>query len=573
MYWKNAFIYTLREDPSEAEIISHKLMIRAGMISKVSSGIYNYLPLGLRVIRNIERIIREEMEAAGAAELLMPAVVPASLWQESGRWDLYGRELLRVKDRKDNEFCIGPTHEEVVVDIVRRSVKSYKDLPLNVYQIQSKFRDEIRPRFGLMRGREFIMKDAYSFHASDVCLEKTYQLMKQVYTNIFSRFGLDFRPVEADSGAIGGDVTHEFHVLADSGEDKIIFCPECDYAANVEKAAAQRDTHFGASLEEIAQPEHVETPNKKTIDEVSEYLGIAPHMTVKMLVYKREDDSLVGVLIRGDLTLNEVKLKNHICAEYIELPYDEELSVAGLVPGYMGPLGLDHTLPIFADYSVKNMEHAVVGGNKEGVHTRNVSPRRDLSHLEYGDFAMADAGDSCRCGGTLDSCRGIEVGQVFKLQKKYTSSMGMSFLTAEGKADTPTMGCYGIGVGRTAAAAVEQNFDSDGIVWPEEIAPYAVLLISLDPKDAEVAQLTKTLHDTWENRGIDVLVDDRKERPGVKFKDADLIGIPHQIIIGKKSLKKGQVEYKNRRKKEKQSLGIDAVAEHILSLCTADKNE
>jgi prolyl-tRNA synthetase len=565
MYWKDAFIYTLREDPSEAEVISQKLMMRAGMILKVASGIYNYLPLGLRVIRKIEQIIREEMESSGAAELLMPAIIPADLWEESGRWDVYGKELLRLKDRKNNDFCVGPTHEEVIVDIARRSIKSYKDLPVNLYQIQTKFRDEIRPRFGLMRGREFIMKDAYSFHPHEACLEEMYQRMKTAYTNIFARMGLQFRPVEADSGAIGGDITHEFHVLADSGEDKILFCRSCDYAANVEKAVAGRDESFGSEISEV--PADIHTPEAKTIEEVSSFLNIASRETVKMLVYKTEDDTLAAVLIRGDLELNEVKFKNHLLATAIELPEDDDLRAHGLVPGYMGPVGLPDSVPLFADYSVKNMSRAVTGANTEGYHRENICPVRDLAHVEYGDFAFADAGDTCTCGGTLDSCRGIEVGQVFKLQQKYSQAMKMTFLDASGKAKTPFMGCYGIGVGRTAAAAVEQNYDDDGIIWPAAIAPYTVIILSLDPQNDEISDFTRNLHDSLEAQGIDVLVDDRKERPGVKFKDADLVGIPHQVIIGKKSLKNGCLEYKRRGEGEKHSLDLKTAQDEIVKLC------
>ncbi|MGM0444755.1 MAG: proline--tRNA ligase, partial [Fibrobacterota bacterium] len=374
MYWKNAFIYTQRETPAEAEVESHKLMLRSGMIMKLASGIYDYLPLGLRVIRKIEGIIREEMERAGSAELLMPAVVPAHLWRESGRWDVYGSELLRLKDRKQNDYCIGPTHEEVIVDIARRAVKSYKDLPLSLYQVQNKFRDEIRPRFGLMRGREFIMKDAYSFHADDACLEETYQVMKQAYTRIFSRMGLEFRPVEADSGAIGGDVTHEFHVLADSGEDKIIYCTACDYAANVEKAAGQVDDSFAPGTPDV--PEHVHTPGLKTIEEVSDFLSVTPAETAKMLVFKKDGDELVAVLIRGDLQLNEVKFRNCVAAEFLEIPEEHELREAGLVPGYLGPLDLD--IPVYADYSVKQMSSCICGANRGDYHLKNVSPARDL---------------------------------------------------------------------------------------------------------------------------------------------------------------------------------------------------
>lgn len=563
MYWKDAFIYTLRETPADAEVVSHQLMSRAGMIMKVASGVYNYLPLGLRVIRKIEDIIRDEMKTVGASELLMPAVIPSELWKESGRWDYYGKELLRITDRKNNEFCIGPTHEEVVVDVARRSVKSYRDLPLTLYQIQSKFRDEIRPRFGLMRGREFIMKDAYSFHETEESLDEMYWKMHNAYTNIFSKMGLTFRPVEADSGAIGGETTHEFHVLADSGEDKIIFCESCDYAANVEKAVKKIETEFVKGSDEPVT--EVETPGKKTIEEVSNFLSITPEETIKMLIFKVDDEKLVGVIIRGDQELNEVKFRNFLKASTLEIPMEHELIEAGMKPGYLGALDFVEGVDVYADYSVKSVSRGVIGANKEDYHTF-VSPERDLADLTYGDFGFADEGDTCTCGGTLNSCRGIEVGQVFKLEKKYSSSMNMNFLDANGKKATPTMGCYGIGVGRTAASAVEQNFDKDGIVWPISIAPYQVVILALDADKEESKVIVDDLHDTLEAQGIDTLVDDRKERPGVKFKDADLIGIPLQVVIGKRGIESGDLEVKIRKTGEKLSVPVTELKEKVIEL-------
>ena len=564
MLWRDAFIYTLREDPAEAELNSHKLMTRAGMIMKVASGVYNYLPLGYRVIKKIENIIREEMANEGSAELLMPSVIPAELWKESGRWDYYGKELLRIRDRKNNEFCLGPTHEEVIVDIARRSIKSYRDLPLSLFQIQSKFRDEMRPRFGLMRGREFIMKDAYSFHETDESLNDTYWKMHAAYTRIFTRLGLTFRPVEADSGAIGGDVTHEFHVLADSGEDKIIFCESCDYAANVEKAVKAIDNNFLNVPNDAPSHKDVETPNKKTIDEVANFLKIEPSQTIKMLVYSIDDEKLKAVLIRGDLEVNEVKVKNYFAANSIDIPAEAVLQDANLSVGYLGPIGFDKSIEIVADISVKSMGQSVAGANREGYHTTNIYPARDLADLNYEDFGFADEGDTCTCGSTLKSCRGIEVGQVFKLGQKYSGAMGMEYLNANGKTATPTMGCYGIGVGRTTAAAVEQNSDDDGIIWPIEIAPFEVSILCLDQNKEAVLNLSTEIHDRLEAAGIETLLDTRKERPGIKFKDHDLIGIPVQIIIGARGLKEGKLEIKERKTGEKSFAEISTVVETVI---------
>ncbi len=572
MKWNEAFIYTLREDPAEAELTSHKLMTRAGMIMKVASGIYNYLPLGLRVIRKVEDIIREEMTREGVAELLMPSVIPADLWRESGRWDYYGKELLRIKDRKDNDFCLGPTHEEVIVDIARRSVKSYKQLPTSLFQFQSKFRDEIRPRFGLMRGREFIMKDAYSFHGTEECLDDMYWKMHAAYTRIFSRMGLTFRPVEADSGAIGGDVTHEFHVLADSGEDKIIYCTKCEYAANVEKAKSKRDEEFVPAADDAPEISETETPGMKSIEEVSDFLKIDPKETIKMLIYQIDEEQLIGVLIRGDLELNEVKLRNHFHSNSLETPAESELSAKGFAVGYLGPINLEQKIEIVADHSLMTMTNGVIGSNRENFHTTGVVPARDLKDLTYGDFAVAESGDKCHsCGGELSDCRGTEVGQVFKLGTKYSSAMKMNFLDKNGKAATPTMGCYGIGVGRTAASAVEQNNDENGIVWPRELAPYQIHILSLDPNKDAVVELTENLHDAFELRGIDTLLDNRVERPGIKFKDADLIGCPLQVIIGGRSIKNGEIEIKIRKTGERVTAPLENAEDVIIEQLNAIK--
>ena len=565
MRWNQAFIYTLREDPSEAELVSHKLMTRASMIMKVAAGIYNYLPLGFRIIKKIENIIREELEKEGCAELSMPVVVPAELWKESGRWNYYGKELLRFKDRKENDFCLGPTHEEVIVDIARRSMKSYRDYPRNLYQIQGKFRDEVRPRFGLMRGREFIMKDGYSFHTSEECLDETYWKMHAAYARIFTRFGLKFRPVEADSGAIGGSVTHEFHVLADSGEDKIIFCTKCDYAANSEKAKKQINDSFAEVNAEVSLPVDVETPDKKSIAEVSEFLKVAQKQTIKMLLYVIDGEKLVSVLIRGDLECNEVKLRNFFGANSIETANEEKLVADGFAVGFMGPLNFNPKVEIVADYSVKSVADGVIGANRKDFHTIHILPRRDLPNLTYGDFSFADKGDFCPvCGKVLDACRGIEVGQVFKLGAKYSKAMNMTYIDENGEDKTPTMGCYGIGVGRTAAAAIEQSHDENGIILPIEIAPFSVSILLLDPNDEQAAQIAEKLYDDLENANTDTLFDDRQERPGIKFKDHDLIGIPVQAIVGARGIKNGVIELKTRRDGAKENLPIDKAFEGIL---------
>ena len=571
MLWKNAFIFTLREIPSEAETISHKLMLRSGMIQKVSAGIYDYLPLGLRVLRKIETIIRREMARCGAVELLMPMVIPAQLWQESGRWSFYGPELLRLVDRKNNEFCLGPTHEEVIVDVVRKAVRSYRDLPQCLFQIQSKFRDEVRPRYGLMRGREFIMKDAYSFHADEQSLDEMYWIMYKAYRRIFEQCGLEFRPVEADSGAIGGSVTHEFHVLADAGEDTIAFCDACDYAANIEKAVS-RPAAAPQTPADAPAAGPIATPGKKTIDEVSAFLHVAPDRTVKMIVYEvNGGEYLAAACVRGDAEVNEAKLRTALGAQAVTIPSDEDLKKRHNIPiGYIGPIDfhVEAIGEIVADFSIQGLHDAVCGANVEDTHLIHVYPARDFSNVRWADIGFIGAGDGCpRCdGGTLAFRKGIEVGQVFKLGKKYAQPMKLTYLTENNTDEFMTMGCYGIGVGRTAAAAIEQNSDKDGIIWPLPIAPYTVALLCLDNADEQCRQAAIAIHNGLEENGIDVLMDDREERPGVKFKDADLIGCPLRLTIGSRGLKEGIIEVKWRKNKETLKIPKDVALEKILEI-------
>ena len=571
MRWKDAFIFTLREIPAEAETISHKLMLRAGMIQKIAAGIYTYLPPGLRVIRKIEAIIRDEMAKCSATELLMPMVVPAELWRESGRWDYYGPELLRLTDRKSGDFCLGPTHEEVVVDVVRRTVRSYRDLPKCLFQIQTKFRDEVRPRFGLMRGREFIMKDAYSFHADDQSLDEMYHAMHGAYTNIFKRCGLTFRPVEADSGAIGGSVTHEFHVLADSGEDTIAFCDSCDYAANIEKACSAHGPAVRSDSAIVPPLEEVATPGKKSIEEVSAFLSIPPEKTIKMLVYEvNGGEYFCAACIRGNLEINEIKLKGLLNASSVVIPDEEVLRNKMKMPvGFLGPChaAFPDLKEIIFDYSIEEIDDFVCGANKEGFHLRHGVPRRDLKSVRFVDIGFVRAGENCpKCEhGKLTLRKGIEVGQVFKLGQKYAKPMRLTFLTENNSEQLMTMGCYGIGVGRTAAAAVEQNYDKDGIIWPAPIAPYTVALLCLDSTDDECKSVSEAIY-TGLSATFDVLYDDREERPGIKFKDADLIGCPLRVTVGTRGLKEGTIEVKWREKKENEKIPKDFAVEKILKI-------
>jgi len=541
------FIPTLRETPAEAEVVSHKLMLRAGMIRKSAAGIYSYLPLGLKVLKKVENIVRKYMNDHGGTELLMPTVCSAELWQESGRWNDYGKELLRLKDRHGRDFCIGPTHEEVVTDIVRNSIKSYKQLPLNLYQIQTKFRDEVRPRFGLMRGREFIMKDAYSFDINDEMAEKSYKNMHEAYCKIFEACGLKYKVVEADSGAIGGSFSHEFMVLADTGEDYVISCDSCNYSANVEKAIC--DNKYLPDESEERAIEKIETPDKKTVDDVAKYLGIETTSVAKTLILKA-DDKFVALMIRGDHEVNLVKLKNFLDVVNVEFASESEIEeITGGAIGFSGPVGLD--IPIYADNAIKHMKNFVTGANEKNLHLLNVNHTRDFTVTQFDDFRMAEPGDTCpKCGkGSYVITKGIEVGHIFKLGTKYSESMNATYLDKDGKQKYMIMGCYGIGIGRTAAAAIEQNHDDAGIIWPVQLAPFEVIVVPVNTNDDEVNNVAETIYIKLKKKGIDVAIDDRDERAGVKFNDADLIGYPLRINVGKKNLKEGNVELFVRKNK------------------------
>ncbi len=568
MLYSRYFIPTTKETPSDAEVVSHQLMLRAGMIRKLASGIYNYLPLGLRSIRKFENIVREEMNKADAIEMLMPSVQPAELWQESGRWAFYGKELLRFKDRKEAEFCMGPTHEEVITDMVRREIKSYRQMPLNFYQIQTKFRDEIRPRFGLMRGREFIMKDAYSFDVDSAAADLSYQKMFDAYMRIFERCGLNFRAVEADTGSIGGSSSHEFMVLADSGEDAIVSCDTCRYAANVEKAESSLFTAIYTTIIEPLQK--VSTPEMKTIADVAAFLNVAPDTTIKTLIYASEAGGLVMALLRGDHELNELKLKNHLGWDDIQMASEEQIfAVTGSPVGFLGPIGLKREIPVIADRTVQGMNNAVVGANEKDQHFINVNCGRDFAAPAFVDIRTVAVGDACpRCeSGKLEMWRGIEVGHVFKLGTKYSKALNAAYLDANGREQIIFMGCYGIGIGRTVAAAIEQNHDENGIIFPIPIAPFHCSVVAVNTKDAGVMAAAEDIYFTLEKLGIEVLFDDRDERPGVKFKDNDLIGIPIRIVVGSKGLAEGKVEVKMRSTGEVMSLSLDevvsTVAQHV----------
>lgn len=571
MRYSSFFIPTLKETPSDAEVISHQLMMRAGMIRKIAAGIYTYMPLGLRAIRKFEQIVREEMNRAGAIELLMPGVQPAELWIESKRWAQYGKELLRFNDRKDNEFCLGPTHEEVITDIARREVKSYRQMPVNFYQIQTKFRDEIRPRFGLMRGREFIMKDAYSFDVDSAAADLSYDKMYQAYNRIFERCGLNFRAVEADTGSIGGSASHEFMVLASSGEDAIVSCSACRYAANVEKAEGVQLSQSGAGQQALTK---VHTPDQKTIAEVAEFLSRPQSTLIKTLICSDGEGQFVMALVQGDHELNELKLKNHLGWDEIRMATDEEiLRFTGSPPGFLGPIGLREELQVVADYAVAALSDVVVGANEVDQHYTGANLGRDFSVTRTADIRLVGAGDPCpRCqNGTLEVWRGIEVGHVFKLGTKYSSAMNACYLDKDGKEQTIFMGCYGIGIGRTVAAAIEQNHDENGIIWPLALAPFhcSVVVINAQKDEAALA-MGQQLHDQLEAAGVEVLLDDRDERPGFKFKDHDLIGIPLRIVVGGKNLADGKVEYKQRAGGEMVLLTPEEAIDRVLeAVCTA----
>ncbi len=555
---------TVRETPADAETISHQLMLRAGMIRKLATGIYTWLPLGLRTLRKVEAIVREEMNRAGAQEILMPAIQPAELWQESGRWDQYGPELLRIKDRHQRDFCFGPTHEEVVTDLIRREIKSYRQLPANFYQIQMKFRDEIRPRFGVMRAREFLMKDAYSFHIDDASLKETYQVMHATYTRIFQRVGLEFRPVAADTGSIGGAVSHEFHVLADSGEDAIAICDKCDYAANVELAQALAPMGKRAAPGKPAQT--VDTPGQRTIDEVSKFLKVEPKQTVKTLLVKGVGGA-VALVLRGDHELNEIKASKlaQVAKPLVFLTPGEVELAAGCEVGSIGPAGLKIT--VIADESAARLADFVCGANINGKHLLNANWARDAAEPMIADIRKAVDGDPCpvdNCGGTLTIRRGVEVGHIFQLGTKYSEAMQATVLNETGAAVVMPMGCYGIGVSRVVAAAVEQNHDANGILWPDAIAPFHIALVPIGyNKSAPVRETVDKLYADLVHAGFDVLMDDRDERPGVIFADMDLIGIPHRVVIGDKGLAKGIAEYKSRRDKQLHELPLANVIDEL----------
>jgi len=564
------FLPTLKDRPAEAEVISHQLMLRAGLIRRVAAGVYSYLPLGHRVMQKVSQIIRAEMNRAGGQELLLPALQPAELWQESGRWEVMGQEMMRLRDRHERDFCLGPTHEEVITDLVRREIRSYRQLPLMLYQIQTKFRDEIRPRFGLMRGREFIMKDAYSFDRDDAGAEVSYRQMYDAYGTIFSRCGLQYSAVEAESGAIGGSYSQEFMVLADSGEDAIAVCDACRYAANVERAEIGVD--LAAQSKGTLKPlERMETPGKTTVEAVAAHLGVPRQTVVKTLLYE-VDGRVLAVLIRGDRQVNEAKLAKHLQAEGLRFADRATIErVTGGPEGFSGPIGLSG-VPLLADHEVRGMRNIVVGANAPDAHYVNANSARDFSVERYLDVRMVSEDDPCaRCGKPLRIVRGIEVGHVFKLGTKYSESMGATYLDAAGRAHPIVMGCYGIGVGRTAAAAIEQHHDADGIVWPLPIAPLQVMIVPVTVTASRSWEAAQSIHDALEAVGVDVLLDDRDERPGVKFKDADLIGLPLRVTIGK-ALAEGQVELMARRARRTTMVRVEEVVPRLRQIITTGEH-
>jgi prolyl-tRNA synthetase len=548
---------TLRQAPTEAQVISHQLMLRAGMIRQLASGLYTWLPLGLRVLRKVEAIVRAEMDAAGAQEVLMPVVQPAELWQESGRWEQYGAELCRLKDRHERPFCLGPTHEEVITDLIRNEISSYRQLPANFYQIQTKFRDEIRPRFGVMRAREFIMKDAYSFHNDAASLQQTYEAMYRAYSNIFTRLGLEFRAVIADTGSIGGNASHEFHVLAASGEDDIAFSDSGNYAANVEMAEALAPSTPRAAATRAM--DRVATPGAHTIDEVCALLNVAPQQVAKTLLVQGETpDSLVALVLRGDHALNEIKAeKLHGVGSPLRFASDEQVQrVVGCKPGSIGPVGL--TIPVIVDRSAAHLADFVCGANADGFHLTGVNWERDLPLGSVADIRNVVAGDPSPDGsGTLSIKRGIEVGHIFQLGTKYSEALGAKVLNDNGELQPMIMGCYGIGITRVVAAAIEQNHDDAGIIWPDAIAPFQVAIVPLGAQKSETVRTkSQQLYERLTALGYDVLLDDRDERPGVKFADIDLIGIPHRFVVSDRGLSSQQLEYKHRRENEPRHVNL-----------------
>ena len=565
-------IATEKETPADAVVVSHQLMLRAGMIRKLAAGLYTWMPLGLRTLRKVERIVREEMNRAGAQEVLMPAIQPAELWEETGRWGQFGGELLRVKDRHNRDFCVGPTHEEVITDLARNQLSSYKQLPVNLYQIQTKFRDETRPRFGVMRAREFLMKDAYSFHANEECLGKTYDKMHAAYNAIFERLDLDFRPVLADTGSIGGAVSHEFHVLAESGEDDIAFSNASDYAANVELAEAMpREDERPAATADMAE---LDTPNAKTINDLVEQFGIAIEKTTKTLIVRGETDedgnyALIALLVRGDHELNELKAeKLEGIASPLQFASEEEIRAAvGAGPGSLGPVGM--SLRVIADRSVALMSDFAAGAHIDDKHLTGINWVRDLAEPEVADLRNVQAGDPSPCGnGTLEIKRGIEVGHIFQLGTKYAEAMKATVLDENGKDRTMIMGCYGIGVSRVVAAAIEQNHDDNGIIWPDAIAPFHIGIVPMNMQRSEqVRETTDKLYQELTEAGFEVYVDDRdkKTSPGVKFADMELMGIPHRVVVSDRGLDAGTLEYKARRESDKQDIPVEELVEFLKS--------
>ena len=567
MLFSQLFLPTMKEDPKEAEVLSHRLMLRAGFIRRLATGVYTWLPLGLKSLRKVENIVREEMNKKGAQEILMPAVQPKELWVESGRWDFYGKELLRFEDRNGREHCLAPTHEEVVTDLVRREVRSYRELPLILYQIQTKFRDEIRPRFGVMRAREFSMKDAYSFDADEAGAEKSYMAMHGAYENIFRRCGLRFRAVEADTGQIGGSFSHEFMVLADTGEDTIISCNKCNYAANLERAEVRgierNVTKKGGLFRKV------ETPGKRKVEEVASFLGVEPKLLVKTLLYDT-DKGTVAVLVAGDREVNEAKLRNLLGLSTLALADEETIErVTGGPLGFSGPIGL--SVPLYADIDLLCMEDFVVGGNERDLHVVDAN-LGDFNVEGFYDLKVACVGDGCaRCDGFHIATRGIEVGHIFKLGTKYSKAMNATFLDTEGKERHMVMGCYGIGIGRTVAAAIEQNYDQFGMIMPAAIAPFEVEVLPVNTSHAESMETATSIYRNLLAMGVDSMMDDRDERPGVKFKDCDLIGIPIRVAVGERGLKEGMVDIKLRTEKEAIRVQKDEVIGKVLEHVAASR--
>ncbi|MEH6634944.1 MAG: proline--tRNA ligase [Halioglobus sp.] len=566
MRTSNFLIATQKETPADAEVISHQLMLRAGLIRKLASGLYTWLPLGLRVLRKVEGIVRQEMDKAGGQEVSMPVVQPAELWQESGRWEQYGPELLRIHDRHQREFCLGPTHEEVITDLVRNEIKSYKQLPINLYQIQTKVRDEIRPRFGIMRSREFLMKDAYSFHLDQASLEQTYTVMHQTYSNIFTRLGLEFRPVIADTGSIGGNASHEFHVLANSGEDDIAFSDSSDYAANVEMAEALAPSGERAAPQ--TELTEVATPGVKTIDDLVAFLSVDPAVTVKtLLVAGAQEGELVALVLRGDHQLNTLKAEKMPGVAYpLQMASEEQVrATCGAGFGSLGPVGLG--IPVIIDRSAAHLADFICGANKDDAHLRGVNWERDCALDQVADLREVTEGDPSPDGqGRLQIKRGIEVGHIFQLGTKYSEAMDAKVLNENGKNVTITMGCYGIGVSRIVASAIEQNHDDRGIIWPTNMAPFQLAIVPLNMQKSElVASCAEDLYQRLQDAGVEVLLDDRNERPGVKFADMELIGIPHRIVIGDRALAENNIEYKGRQDEDSQLIDRSDIMQFILA--------